>query len=52
MYREKIEWGDLLSYAITGMSNEHPREARALRKTEEKDNYLKFYESMSAMEIS
>ncbi|MBU1784982.1 MAG: aldolase catalytic domain-containing protein, partial [Candidatus Omnitrophica bacterium] len=49
--REKIEWGYLLPYAITGMFNEHPREAMALRKTKEKDNYLKFYESLSATDI-
>ncbi|NQT33478.1 MAG: nucleoid-structuring protein H-NS [Candidatus Omnitrophica bacterium] len=49
--REKIEWGYLLPYAITGMFNEHPRTAMALRKTENKDKYLEFYESMSAMEI-
>ncbi len=46
--REKIEWGYLLPYAITGMFNEHPRAAMALRKTEDRDNYLKFFESMSA----
>lgn len=49
--REKIEWGYLLPYAITGMFNEHPREAMAIRKTEEKDNYLKFYESLSATDV-
>jgi len=49
--REKMEWGYLLPYAITGMLNEHPRMAMALRKTQEKDNYRDFFESMSAMEI-
>ncbi|MFH1394623.1 MAG: aldolase catalytic domain-containing protein [Candidatus Omnitrophota bacterium] len=49
--REKIEWGYLLPYAITGMFNEHPRMAMALRKTKEKDNYRDFFDSMSAMEI-
>ncbi|MFH1847056.1 MAG: aldolase catalytic domain-containing protein [Candidatus Omnitrophota bacterium] len=49
--REKIEWGYLIPYAITGMFNEHPRAAMALRQTAEKDNYLEFYESMSAMEL-
>jgi 4-hydroxy 2-oxovalerate aldolase len=44
--RKKMEWGYVIPYAITGMFNEHPRTAMALRKTEEKDNYLKFYESM------
>jgi 4-hydroxy 2-oxovalerate aldolase len=49
--REKMEWGYLLPYAITGMFNEHPRAAMALRKSENKDKYMEFYESMSAMEI-
>ena len=49
--REKIEWGYLIPYAITGMFNEHPRAAMALRKTENKDKYREFFESMSAMEI-
>ncbi|MFH1799213.1 MAG: aldolase catalytic domain-containing protein [Candidatus Omnitrophota bacterium] len=49
--REKMEWGYLIPYAITGMFNEHPRSAMALRKTQEKDNYREFYESMSATEL-
>jgi 4-hydroxy 2-oxovalerate aldolase len=49
--REKIEWGYLIPYAITGMFNEHPRTAMALRKTSKKDNYREFFESMSAIEI-
>lgn len=49
--REKIEWGYILPYAITGMFNEHPRAAMALRKTKDKDNYRDFFESLSAMEV-
>ncbi|MDD5634523.1 MAG: nucleoid-structuring protein H-NS, partial [Candidatus Omnitrophica bacterium] len=49
--REKMEWGYLIPYAITGMFNAHPRSAIAFRKTDEKDNYRKFYESMSPTEI-
>ena len=49
--RQKIEWGYILPYAITGMFNEHPRAAMNLRKTGGKDNYREFYESMSATEI-
>ena len=44
--REKIEWGYILPYAITGIFNEHPRSAMALRQTSDKDNYKKFYESL------
>lgn len=49
--REKMEWGYLIPYAITGMVNEHPRAAMALRKTENKDEYREFFESLSATEI-
>ena len=49
--REKIEWGYLLPYAITGMFNEHPRSAMALRKSGDKDKYREFFESMAATEV-
>ncbi|MEA3489762.1 MAG: aldolase catalytic domain-containing protein [Candidatus Omnitrophota bacterium] len=49
--REKIEWGYLIPYAVTGMFNEHPRAAMALRKSDKKDAYMEFFETMSAMEI-
>lgn len=44
--REEIEWGYLIPYIITSILNEHPRLAIAMRKTENKDNYAKFYEEM------
>jgi len=44
--REKIEWGYIIPYAISGMMNEHPRAAMALRKSEKKENYREFYESL------
>jgi 4-hydroxy 2-oxovalerate aldolase len=44
--RETLEWGYNIPYAITGMRNEHPRSAMALRLSEEKDNYLQFWENM------
>jgi len=49
--REKIEWGYLIPYAITGMFNEHPRAAIALRSGPDKDKYLEFYESLSATDV-
>jgi 4-hydroxy 2-oxovalerate aldolase len=49
--KEKMEWGYILPYAITGMFNEHPRAAMALRKTKEKENYREFFESMSATDL-
>jgi 4-hydroxy 2-oxovalerate aldolase len=44
--RNEIEWGYIIPYAISGMMNEHPRAAMALRKTEKKENYREFYESL------
>jgi len=43
--RNKIEWGYIIPYAISGMMNEHPRTAMALRKSERRENYREFYES-------
>ena len=44
--REKIEWGYIIPYAITGILDEHPRAAMALRESEKKENYREFYESL------
>jgi 4-hydroxy 2-oxovalerate aldolase len=44
--RETLEWGYTIPYAITGMRNEHPRSAMALRASDDKDNYSEFYESL------
>ncbi|MBD3426504.1 MAG: nucleoid-structuring protein H-NS [Candidatus Omnitrophica bacterium] len=49
--RQKIEWGYIIPYAVTGMFNEHPRVAMELRQTDKKDDYLEFYKSMAATEI-
>ena len=43
--RKKIEWGYIIPYAISGMMNEHPRTAMALRKSEQREDYRDFYES-------
>lgn len=40
---EELEWGYMIPYAITGALNQHPRTAIAVRKTKDKDNYIKFY---------
>ncbi len=45
--REKIEWGYIIPYAISGMMNEHPRTAMALRKSDKKENYREFFESLT-----
>lgn len=44
--REKIEWGYIIPYAITGILDEHPRAAMALRNSDKKENYMEFYESL------
>jgi 4-hydroxy 2-oxovalerate aldolase len=44
--REKIEWGYIIPYAITGILDEHPRAAMALRGSSKKENYREFYESI------
>jgi 4-hydroxy 2-oxovalerate aldolase len=49
--REKIEWGYIIPYAISGMLNEHPKAAMALRKSEKKENYKEFYESLMSIEL-
>ncbi|MFH1380464.1 MAG: aldolase catalytic domain-containing protein [bacterium] len=45
--RDKIEWGYIIPYAISGLMNEHPRAAMALRKSDKKENYREFYESLT-----
>lgn len=44
--REKLEWGYIIPYAITGILDEHPRTAIALRESDKKENYREFYESL------
>ena len=42
--REKVEWGALVPYIITGQLNQHPRTAIAMRAEEGKDDYVAFYD--------
>lgn len=44
--RKKIEWGYIIPYAITGILDEHPRAAMALRNSDKKEDYREFYESL------
>jgi 4-hydroxy 2-oxovalerate aldolase len=48
--REKIEWGYIIPYMITGILNEHPRVAIAQRKTDDRDNYVKFWDKLTTAE--
>ncbi len=44
--QKKIEWGYFIPYVITGILNEHPRTAIALRESDKKENYREYYESL------
>jgi 4-hydroxy 2-oxovalerate aldolase len=44
--REKIEWGYIIPYMITGILNQHPRSAIALRGSKDKDKYSQFYQTL------
>lgn len=46
--RERCEWGPLIPYNITGQMNTHPRSAMEVRATEEKDNFVQFYDKIVA----
>lgn len=43
---KEIEWGYMIPYMVTGILNEHPRAAIAIRKTADKDKYAEFYEKI------
>ncbi|MCP4003651.1 MAG: nucleoid-structuring protein H-NS [bacterium] len=46
--REKLEWGALVPYNITGQLNQHPRSAMAMLDGDEKTNYVEFYDKLIA----
>lgn len=48
--REKIEWGYIIPYMITGVFNEHPRIAIAHRESADKDDFVKFYDTLTTPE--
>ncbi len=48
--KEEIEWGYIIPYMITGILNEHPRTAIALRDSERKDHYADFYRQLTTPE--
>ncbi len=49
--REKEEWGYIMPYMITGLLDEHPRSAMALRSSDKKDNIVDFYDQLTTPEI-
>ncbi|OGV35215.1 MAG: nucleoid-structuring protein H-NS [Lentisphaerae bacterium GWF2_45_14] len=50
--RNKIEWGYLVPYMITGVLNEHPRIGIAMRNTEDKDKYADFFRKLTTPECA
>ncbi len=46
--REKMEWGPLVPYNITGQMNLHPRAAMEWRDEEQKDDFTAFYDKVIA----
>ena len=44
--RESVEWGPLVPYNITGQMNRHPSAAMEFRASDEKDDYIKFYDQL------
>ena len=50
--REKIEWGYLIPYMITGSLDEHPRSAIKLLAGADRRNFRKFYEQLLDDELA
>lgn len=50
--REQVEWGYIIPYLVTGLLNEHPRTAMALRNSPDKDKYADFYDKLTSPETS
>ncbi len=42
----RVEWGPLVQYNITGQLNEHPRSAMAARGSDQRDDYVRFYDRL------
>lgn len=49
--RKEIEWGYIIPMMVTGMLNEHPRTAIAVRSTPDKDKFAEFYDKITLQEI-
>ncbi len=44
--RSTVEWGPLVPYNITGQMNRHPSAAMEFRASEDKDDFVKFYDQI------
>jgi 4-hydroxy 2-oxovalerate aldolase len=47
---DTMEWGYQIPYLLTGMLNQHPRAAIALRASENPDDYVGFYDQLAEKE--
>lgn len=45
--QEKMEWGALIPYVITGLLNQHPRSAIKVLGSEARDDFVAFYDQMN-----
>lgn len=48
--RGKMEWGYQIPYLLTGMLNQHPRDAIAMRAGDAPDDYVGFYDQLAEKE--
>ena len=46
--QDKLEWGALVPYNITGQLNQHPRTAIGMVGGDEKHDYVEFYDKLVA----
>jgi len=46
--RQDLEWGALIPYNLTGVLNQHPRTAIAVRAGNAKDDYVGFYDKLAS----
>jgi 4-hydroxy 2-oxovalerate aldolase len=46
--RDRIDWGYSVPYMITGQMNEHPRAAIKLRESEQKNDFVNFFDEITA----
>jgi len=45
--RDQIDWGYHIPFMLTGVLDQHPREAMALMKSDRKDDFVGFYRSLT-----
>ncbi|ULT59333.1 aldolase catalytic domain-containing protein [Neobacillus drentensis] len=50
--RNKWEWGYIIPYMISGVLNEHPRVAMAYRNSNERDQFVNFYDQVTTPEAT